>query len=328
MQDRKQARLIFRAALAVALVAATWGASAQQGPGGGGGGGGGGAPQPFVTHQLKPNLYWVEGGGGNSAVIVGDKGVIVVDAKTTAAGGTELLAAIAKITPKPLTTVFITHSDGDHVNGLASFPKGLTIIAQENCKTEMQAAPNAAAGGALADHLPTRTVTRNMEDLTIEGVHLRVYHFAPAHTSGDLMVYLPDDKILFTGDIVSGQATYPLIHLEKNGTSEGWVTTLNGLLATDATTFVPGHGDVQMKAGLQKKLADMQARRDQIKTLVAQGKSLDDVRAAIGEPPPAARGGGGGGAGPAGAPGGGAGRGAFPSFQDFTAVIYAEQTKK
>lgn len=42
---------------------------------------------PFVVHQLTPSVYWVEGGGGNSGVFIGDKGVIVVDAKTTAAGG-------------------------------------------------------------------------------------------------------------------------------------------------------------------------------------------------------------------------------------------------
>jgi hypothetical protein len=40
-------------------------------------------PAPFMAHQLKPNVYWIEGGGGNSGVIVGEKGVIVVDAKTT-----------------------------------------------------------------------------------------------------------------------------------------------------------------------------------------------------------------------------------------------------
>ena len=83
-----------------------------------------GAPAPFIVHQLKPNVYWIEGGGGNSGVIVGDKGVIVIDAKTTAAAGKELLDDIAKITPKPVTTVILTHSDGDHVNGLASFPAG------------------------------------------------------------------------------------------------------------------------------------------------------------------------------------------------------------
>ena len=41
---------------------------------------------PFMVHQLKPNVYWIEGGGGNSGVIVGDKGVIVIDAKTTRGG--------------------------------------------------------------------------------------------------------------------------------------------------------------------------------------------------------------------------------------------------
>ena len=56
-------------------------------------------PAPFMTHQLSQNVYWVEGGGGNSGVIIGDKGVIVVDAKTTAAGGKELLESIAKILP-------------------------------------------------------------------------------------------------------------------------------------------------------------------------------------------------------------------------------------
>jgi cyclase len=87
------------------------------------------APAPFVPHQLKPNVYWIEGGGGNSGVIIGDKGVIVIDAKTTAAGGKELLDDVAKITPKPVTTVIETHSDGDHINGLVSFPAGIAIIA-------------------------------------------------------------------------------------------------------------------------------------------------------------------------------------------------------
>ena len=188
MATRKR-QLIQGAVLVMCLAAAGIAAQGQ-----GDGRGGAPQPQPLVDHELKPNIHWFEGGGGNSGVIIGNNGVIVIDAKTTAAGATELIADIAKITPKPITTVIITHSDGDHVNGLQSFPKGLAIIAQESCKTEMQAAPNAAAGGALADYMPTRIVTKNTEDMTIEGVHLRVYHFVPAHTSGDLMVYLPDDN--------------------------------------------------------------------------------------------------------------------------------------
>src|ERR1700728_425470 len=128
------------------------------------------APAPFTPHQLKPNVYWIEGGGGNSGVIVGDKSVIVIDAKTSAAGGKELLDDIAKITPKPVTTVFLTHSDGDHVNGLASFPAGVKVIAQENNKKEQEAALAAGGRGAPpADHLPAQALSKEKEALTLEG---------------------------------------------------------------------------------------------------------------------------------------------------------------
>ena len=269
------------------------------------------ATAPFKVHDLKPNVYWVEGGGGNSGVIVGDKGVIVVDAKTTPAGGKELLDAIAKITPKPVTTVILTHSDGDHVNGLASFPAGITIIAHENNKKEQEAALAAGGRGAPpAGHLPTQLVTKNKENLKIDGVKLEVLHWAPAHTSGDLVVYLPSQKVVFTGDIIAMQLPDPLIHLEKNGSSEGWITTTKGIVFLNADQFVPGHGDVQTKAVLQKRLSDAEAKRAKIKDLVAQGKSLDEIKAAVDAPPAQGRG----------------GRG--PAFASFTEVVYRELSKK
>ncbi len=268
------------------------------------------APGPFMVHQLKPNVYWVEGGGGNSGVIIGDKGVIVVDAKTTPAGGKELLEDIAKITPKPVTTVILTHSDGDHVNGLASFPSGITIIAQENNKKEQEAALAAGGRGAPpADHLPTQVITKNKENLKIDGVKLEVLHWAPAHTSGDLVIYLPGDKIVFTGDIIATQRPDPLIHLEKHGSSEGWITTAKGIVALNAEQYVPGHGNIQTKADIEKRLNDTEAKRAKIKEMVAQGKSLDEIKAAVGDPPPAP-----------------AGRG--PAFAGFTEVVYKELTTK
>ena len=269
------------------------------------------APAPFTAHQLKPNVYWIEGGGGNSGVIVGDKGVIVVDAKTTLAGGKELLEDIAKITPKPVTTVILTHSDGDHVNGLAAFPMGITIIAHENNKKEQEAALAAGGRGAPpADHLPTQVVAKNKENLKIDGVKFELLHWAPAHTSGDLIVYLPDEKIVFTGDIIAAQLPDPLIHLEKNGSSEGWITTTKGIVGLNADQFVPGHGPVQTKADIQGRLTRAEEKRAKIKELVAQGKSLDEIRTAVGDPPPAAA----------------TGRG--PGFPTFTAVVYKELTDK
>src|SRR5258708_3873343 len=68
------------------------------------------------VHTIKDGkLYWIEGGGGNSGVVIGETGVIVVDAKTTTDGGRALVAEIAKLTSKPITHVVETHSDGDHV---------------------------------------------------------------------------------------------------------------------------------------------------------------------------------------------------------------------
>jgi cyclase len=269
------------------------------------------APAPLMVHQLKPNVYWIEGGGGNSGVIIGDKGVIVVDAKTTPAAGKQLLDEIAKITPKPVTTVIETHSDGDHVNGLASFPTGIAIVAHENNKKEQDTALAAGGRGVPpAGHLPTQMISKNKEDLKIDGEKIEVHHWANAHTSGDLVVFLPSEKIVFTGDIITTQPD-ALIHLEKNGSSEGWVTTAKGTAALNAEQFVPGHGNVMTKAEVQKKATDVAAKREKIKGLVAQGKTLDEIKVAVGDPPPAQ----------------GKGKGG-PAFASFTEVVYQELTKK
>lgn len=265
------------------------------------------APAPFNTHQLAPNVYWIEGGGGNSGVIVGDQGVVVIDAKTSEAGGKELLEDIAKITPKPVTAVIETHSDGDHVNGLAAFPTGITVIAHENCKKEQETALAAGGRGAPpAGHLPTQVVSKNHETLKLDGVTIEAYHWAPAHTSGDLVVYLPSEKIVFTGDIIATQFPDALIHLEKHGSSEGWIETTKGMTALDATRYIPGHGDVQTKADVERRLADVSAKRAKIQAMAAEGKSLDEIKAAVDAPPAAGRG----------------GRG--PGFASFTEVVYKE----
>ncbi len=315
MHHRRVLGTVFAVASLAALSSFSFAQGQEQGRGQGQGQGQGQAqgrgpaqPEaPFVVHQLKPNVYWIEGNGGNSGVIVGEKGVIVIDAKTTQAGGKELLDNIAKITPKPVTTVILTHSDGDHVNGLAAFPTGLRIIAHENNKKEQEAAASAGGRGAPpAGHLPTEVISKNKSSLKIEGVKLDFYHWTNAHTSGDLVIGLPGDKIVFTGDLVSGGVKAdPLIHKEKNGSSEGWVTTVKGIAGIKAVTYVEGHGDILTTAQIQQRVADAEARRAKIKELVAQGKTLDEVRTAMGDSPTASA--------------------RFPSF---TTVIYQELTAK
>src|SRR5580765_44991 len=241
------------------------------------------AIQPVMMKQLKPDVWAGLGGsGGNSTIYVGKTGVIVVDAKQTEAGAKDLLAEIAKITPKPVTTVFLTHSDGDHVNGLVAYPAGVKVISHENNKKELQAALAAGGRGAPPpDRLPSQVVTKNKETMTIDGVKLELYHWAPAHTSGDLIVYLPDQKIAITGDIVVTNRAddNPNIHAEKNGSTAGWLETVKGLIDLNAETYVTGHGDLLTKADLQRKLTVTNERRNKIAAMIKQGKTLDEIKA-------------------------------------------------
>jgi cyclase len=261
---------IFGLAMIATLTALATVAAAQQ------------QPAPLKVANIKGNVYWTQGGaGGNTGIIVGTTGVIVVDTKQTVDSSKDVQAEIAKITPKPVDTAIITHSDGDHVNGLAGFPAGLTIIAQENCKKEMEASAG-TRGAAPQDRLPTKTVAKD-ETMTIDGVRVRLLHWAPGHTSGDLVVYLPEQKIVFGGDLLVTNRPDTNIHAEKNGSAEGWTENVKGMLALDADTYVTGHGDLMTKDDVKKKLAFIQDRSDKIKAMVVQGKSLDDVKTAMGE---------------------------------------------
>jgi glyoxylase-like metal-dependent hydrolase (beta-lactamase superfamily II) len=240
--------------------------------------------QPLVVRQLKPDIYWTEGGGGNTGFIVGKTGVVVIDAKTTPASAKEMLADIAMVTPKPVTHVILTHSDADHVNGLAAFPPGLTIIAHEINKKEQEIALAAGGRGAPpADRQPTIIVNKMKEALTLDGVKIELFHWGPAHTGGDLVVYLPDQKIVFTGDIAATNHPFARIHTEngKVGSSAGWVESMKTMLTLNADNYVIGHGDVQTKADLQKHIATVEERRQEVKKMVVQGKSAADVVAAL-----------------------------------------------
>ena len=265
-------------------------------------------PQALTVQQLAPDVYVATGGGGNSGIVIGNTGVVVIDAKTTPAAGKALLDEIAKLTTKPVTDVILTHSDADHVNGLASFPPGVHVIAQQGCKTEMEAALAAGGRGAPpADHMPTKVVTAPSERMTLDGVTFELRHWAPAHTSGDLVVYLPAQKIVFTGDVIAANRPDTIIHLEKHGSSAGWMTTVRGIEGLAADRFVPGHGDLQTKADIEARFASLSKKRDEVAALVKQGKSLDEIRTAVGDPAPASGGRGGG-------------------FASFTEVVYRELT--
>lgn len=250
-----------------------------------------GRVRPVTVKPLHDGVYWVEGGvGSNTGFIVGTDGVIVFDPKESVESAQQVLVEIAKITPKPVTHVIVSHSNPDHVKGLPAY-KGATIISQQNAAREIESlafyavhtVDNAPDWRAF---VPSQTVDTRA-DTKIDGVNIDLLHFAPAHTNGDLVAFLPDLKIVFVGDLFG-----PNIHLENGGSSEGMIESLRGLVSLDADTYVRGHAPPATKADMQKVLDDMTEKRNKIVALYAEGKSLDEAEQAMGEkvtpePPPA-----------------------------------------
>ena len=251
-------------------------------------------PDPDVAlslHALPGGTYWVGGGVSNTGFVIGDKGVIAIDAQYFAITAKNELSEIARITPKPVNVIILTHSDPDHINGLPAFPAGAEIIAQENAKAEMVQAladlhPAFTKPPAeLKDYLPTHTV-KNREDLSLDGIRVILIHTAPAHTDGDLVVFLPAQRLVFAGDLLApAVGPYPGIHLEKHGSSLGWIESVKAMLALDADIFISGHGSSLSRPEVAARLAAAETRRAEIKTLVDEHKSLEEVKEALHDVP-------------------------------------------
>jgi cyclase len=236
---------------------------------------------PLSVVPVRDGVYLVKGGSGaNTAFIVGKTSVTVIDSKMTEDSTRAVLAEIKKVTPNPVRQIILTHSDGDHVNGLNGFPQGLKLIAHANTRKDMEEAFKDPKMSALMPYLPTETVTGS-RSVDADGVRVELLYFGPAHTSGDLVVFLPQQKIAHAGDLLF-MGRDPLIHRQKGGTSLGLASTLNRLLSVDADVFLSGHNDPMNKAEIKTLLASIEEKQAKVKALVQLGRSLDEVKQAMG----------------------------------------------
>jgi cyclase len=215
---------------------------------------------------LQPDGGW---GLSNSGLIVGGGASLMVDTLFDLATTAEMLAAIQPHTDvAPLSTVVNTHSDGDHCfgNQLVASP-GVQIIASEaaaqlmtqNAVDELAALPSAPGrvgqymAAALApfrfDDItmvpPTQTFTGRLS-VDVGGREVELIEVGPAHTAGDVLVYVPDAKLLYAGDILFIDST-PIVWA---GPPQRWIDACELLLDMPLATIVPGHGPVTDKTGV------------------------------------------------------------------------------
>jgi glyoxylase-like metal-dependent hydrolase (beta-lactamase superfamily II) len=194
----------------------------------------------------------------NSTVIIGDRGVILVDSGGTDIVGKHLAKAIAKITPKPVTHIINTHHHGDHHLGNVAF-KGAEILSSEQCKALVEKTGEEwvqimenLVGRKFPDTRPMPAMVTFQEESTsdrkLQGVKMRLWVPRGSHTPGDMMVYLPDDKVLIGGDVLVN-ATTPVM---RDGHIRNWVGTLAKVQDFEAATIVPGHGPLMAMADVAK----------------------------------------------------------------------------
>jgi cyclase len=222
--------------------------SAQQQPAAGGQGrqGGGGAAQQLgKIEKVADNLYFIFGRGGNTAVYVAEKGVVLVDTKNPD-NGQGILDQVKTVTDKPITHIVNTHTHGDHNGSNVFFPASVEIVSQENTAANMQKMP--AFQEALNRHgLPDRTYKDKMTLLSGKDA-IDLYYFGPAHTNGDAFVVFRNARVVHAGDAFANKGQ-PLIDRNNGGSGIAYPETIakaaKGIRNVD--TVINGHSAVTMK---------------------------------------------------------------------------------
>ena len=229
------------------------------------------AAGPLSVNPVKKNIYEVKGGICNTGFFVTDNEVIAIDAEMTPESGKEMMDKIKQITDKPINHMILTHSDGDHINGLPAWPRGINLIAHINIKRDMEQGP---LSDMLKRHLPDQVFSDRM---TVESGDMKIelLYFGPAHTDGDTVVYCPEAKLAFIGDLVFFDRE-PLV--KEKGNSFGIVKALKGILELDADTFIHGHGAVIGRGEIEQYIERMEERQTKIRELIEQNKSLSEIK--------------------------------------------------
>ena len=251
----------------------------------------------------------ISGAGANIGVQVGDDGVVVVDAGATARAS-DVVAAIKKISPKPIRYVINTGPDSDHVGGNDVLSKagdqffpGTTppgrrqealrsvaaILAAEGVVRHMTAAAESSPGQSLAG-LPTESFHYAKKFLYLNDEAIEVLHQPAAHTDSDVFAFFRRSDVVLAGDVIDTRR-FPVIDVERGGSIDGEIAALNRLseiavasvpiVSREAGTIViPGHGRLFDQYDVIEYRDMVTIITDRIRALVNAGRSLEQVKAA------------------------------------------------
>jgi cyclase len=249
------------------------------------------------TTELAPNAFaYVQATGAtciaNAGIITGRRSTTVIDALFTPSMTRSLLDEVRRLTPMPITRLLNTHHHVDHTLGNALFPPETEIIAHVNARAAMENDGLAPVLDLLRSMFPHFTpeitdVSVRLPDTTFDGSALefrvdqrrvQLLHFGPAHTRGDVLVHLPEERVLFMGDTGFFFVT-PLV---VEGHVGNWIRTARRVLdELDPKVILPGHGPVGTPANLSQMIGYLELVREDARRAFEAGASEEEAVRAI-----------------------------------------------
>ncbi len=233
------------------------------------------------TTQLAPDFWTLEGAGGTISVLAGPDGILLVDSQFAPLTD-KLVAAIRRVSDKPIRFLVDTHVHPDHVGGNENFARlGATIFARDQLRYRLEH-PNPAADGtpgkpAAALALPVVTYNASLS-IHVDGEDVRLLPVLAAHTDGDTVVSFPGHDLLAVGDIFRSVG-YPYVDLASGGSLAGILEGLSEIVdrAGPATRIIPGHGPIVTRDAVLAQRDMILGLRAKVQKLVEQGKTLDEI---------------------------------------------------
>lgn len=254
---------------------------------------------------VQGNVYMLVGTGSNITLQMGPSGVVMVDTQV-ASQSDKILAAIRKLSTKPVRYIINTQADLDHTGGNENLAKvfgsatavsvvntpGATatqtvaILAHQKVLDRMSA-PDGDHPARPTTAWPTDTYIGAEKELYFNGEAIQMFHTPSAHTDGDSIVYFRKSDVVSTGDLFLTDS-YPVIDLKRGGSLQGVIDGLNRILdlaipahhEEGGTYVIPGHGRICDEFDVVEYRDMLTIFRDRIQAMIKKGLTLEQVKAA------------------------------------------------